>query len=618
MGLAIDASTPVIVTGVTPKTTASFTAPANSLLVALCSSNTGGVTHTVTNSGTALTWTSRGKHAIGSDAGAFAAAVEIFTAPAPTSAARTVTLTSSNGGDSIALKVLVITGADLTTPVGQAGEGHSTTANLSAAAYTSSVANSRGVGIASDSLQAGSPTSSDTGFAWNTSTEMSGIAVHKAADTAVASTAVTLNFNGTGGSREWNWVAVEIRTGAVDASPTTTTVTATTTVPTPATTVSASPTLTTVATAAAVPAPAISASSSAQPSTVVAAASVPVPSVTTQNTTTVPLTTVTAATAIPSPAVTASASATPAPVTAATAVPTPAVRVDADVMLATVAVTAAIPSPATTVPVLPGDQITRPGQIEYRGFLLGSGTPYSWQGLTGWRSTPPIISGNVDRPDSSGSYPGQPYAAERVINWAMLLKAPRSQLAQVLRDLVMATGIPQSEVEDYLVVWDVDGAEPYLVQAHLTNRDPGELNRQARMGLMRGAIQWTASDHRLYSPLQYSAPIPKDVETDVLNDGNDASPPIIQFPGPATTVQVENITTDVVMAFNTTIADGQILEVDVKEGTVAIGAANHLNDLVEGSVGVQDFVLAPGPNTLLYTTGTGGSLMNVFWRHATS
>ncbi|MEU4226239.1 hypothetical protein AB0F17_18225 [Nonomuraea sp. NPDC026600] len=208
MALLVDASTPAIVTGTTPKATASFTAPADSLLVALCASNSGGVTHTVTNSGTGLTWTSRSKHG-SPDSGAFVAAVEVFTAPAPTSAARTVTLTSSNGGDPLALKVLVITGADLASPVGQVGEGHSTTSNLTAAVYTSSVAGSRAVGIASDSLQSGSPTSSDTGFAWDTVSEMSGIAVHKAADTATASTAVTLNFNGSG-SREWNWVAVEI------------------------------------------------------------------------------------------------------------------------------------------------------------------------------------------------------------------------------------------------------------------------------------------------------------------------------------------------------------------------------------------------------------------------
>jgi hypothetical protein len=212
--IAVDASTPAIVTGVTPRTTASFTAPADSLLVALCSSNSGSVTHTVTNSGTALTWTSRAKRDI-FDSGAATPAVEIFTAPAAPSVARTVTLTSNNGGDTIELKLLVLTGVDLAAPVGATGEGSSATANLNAAVYTSTGANSRAVGIAADQNQAGTPTSSDVGFAWNITGESSGIAVYKAADTPVIGTGVTLNFNGTGGTRSWNWCAIEVLAAVV-------------------------------------------------------------------------------------------------------------------------------------------------------------------------------------------------------------------------------------------------------------------------------------------------------------------------------------------------------------------------------------------------------------------
>ncbi|MER6575837.1 hypothetical protein [Nonomuraea sp. NPDC001023] len=208
MALAVDASSPAIVTGTTPRATGSFLAPADSLLVALCASNSGNVTHTVTNSGTALTWTSRVKRDI-NDSGGNPAAVEIFTAPAVPSVARTVTLTSSNGGDTVELKVLVITGADLAAPVGATGEGSSSTSNITPTVYTSTVATSRAVGIASDSEQSGTPTTSDVGFAWNVLGQTSGIAVHKAADTPTAGTSVTLNFNGSG-TRAWNWAAIEI------------------------------------------------------------------------------------------------------------------------------------------------------------------------------------------------------------------------------------------------------------------------------------------------------------------------------------------------------------------------------------------------------------------------
>lgn len=205
MALAIDATTPDLVQADNTCTTASFTAPANSLLVALCSCYTGsGATNTVSNSGTALTWTQRVNHQAGEDAGAYDDTVKIFTAPAVSSVARTVTLTTSGSGFT-ALQVLVFTGADLTTPVGATGEGHSTTANLTPNVYTSTVANSRCVGIAADASSFNGSTTTDVGFTFgNFFPQSSGIAVYKAADTATPSSTVTLNFDGTGASRTWN------------------------------------------------------------------------------------------------------------------------------------------------------------------------------------------------------------------------------------------------------------------------------------------------------------------------------------------------------------------------------------------------------------------------------
>lgn len=208
MALAVDSSSPALTTGSKPRTTASFTAPANSLLVALGSSNAGTTTHTISNTGDALTWTSRVKRDL-IDSGGNVPAVEIFTAPAPASVARTVTFTSAFGVF-VTLKVLVITGVDLTAPVGATGEGSSSTANLTPTVYASTGKSSLAIGIAADENQAGAVTSSDVGYAWNVSGETSGIAVHKAATTPAPGSAVTLNFNGTSGSRLWNWAAIEV------------------------------------------------------------------------------------------------------------------------------------------------------------------------------------------------------------------------------------------------------------------------------------------------------------------------------------------------------------------------------------------------------------------------
>jgi hypothetical protein len=412
---------------------------------------------------------------------------------------------------------------------------------------------------------------------------------------------------------------VTIPSSGEDAEATPDTVAATTAVPAPTVTVSANPALATVAATAALPGPALSTGAGSTPDTVAVAATVPDPSVTTQDVEIVTPATVEAAAGVPDLGISASADATLNTIEAIIALYAPEVSAGASVTLAPIQVVADVHTPSTAVPVLPGDQISRPGQIEWNGFLLGSLTPYSWQELQGWTDSAPFISGNVERPDSSGSYPGQPYLAERAINWTTLIKAPRDSIGQTVHDLVMATGPAQSEDEGWLVIWDWDDLQPYLVRAHLSDRKPGPINKQARLGLMRGALQWIASDQRRYDPVRSSLTIVKDVETSILNDGNDASPGEFRFPGPVVGVQLENLTTDRVIAVSTTVTDGETLVIDVKEGTVAIGDVNHLNDLVEGSASVQDMVFNPGANTLIWTADSGGSAgMETFWRHAVS
>lgn len=203
MSIAVDGTTPALVTGNLSATTASFTAPADSLLVALWAVTFGAGTDSITNTGGALTWTDQDA------SGFYNTIVKVSTAPAASSVARTVTAQTTTPSAKTAMKLLVFTGVDLAAPVGATGAGHATTANLTAAVYTSTVDESRAVGIAADDLANATPTSSDTGFGFST-TDFSGVAVHKASDTPTAGAGVTLNFNGTGASRNWDWAAIEL------------------------------------------------------------------------------------------------------------------------------------------------------------------------------------------------------------------------------------------------------------------------------------------------------------------------------------------------------------------------------------------------------------------------
>jgi hypothetical protein len=533
----------------------------------------------------------------------------------------TVSVTSSGEGGP-GLKVYVLTGVKASSFIGSTGSGDATANNATPTGYNATAASSFGIAMAVDLNNLAPPSSTDVEtLIVNGDLGLSAMSIVKAAPASAVGVPVTFNMDAAGtAAADWHWVAVEFLVAAVDASVTPATIAVPAAMPAPAKAVSASRTPATIAVPAAMPVAGVSAGAGKTPATITASVAMPTPVVTTEDVQIVTPATIEATVAMPVPAAQGSASAAPATIAASVAMPAPAVRADAEVTFSTIAVGTAMPRPIASVPPLPGDRITRWGQIEWNGFLLGEGTPYSWQGLQGWRDLPPIISGNVDQPDANGSYPGQPYAGERIINWGTLLQARPDQVAQLLRDLQMGTGRSQTEDEGTLVIWDFADAEPYLVYGHLTKRDPGEINQQAaQIGLMRGALQWTCSDPAIYSLLRQSVPIPIGVELDVLNDGNEASTRVIyRIPGPCTVPQVENLSLDRVFGFDVEIADGEVLEIDVKEGNVTIGGVDHLNTLIEGSTSVKDMVFGPGPNKLLWSAESGGSLMNVLWRHASA
>lgn len=194
-GISIATSPAQTAVGTNP-TTASFTAPAGSLLVASVTPNSTG---TMSNTGTALTWTLRST----------SGGSRIFTAPNPTLQS---SITATTTGANIALKIWVVTGADLSSPVGATNSGSTTTNNATVAVYTSTVNNSRGFCAAGELNGLGpGATSTDTFAVTYLGSAVAGMSLNKAANTTPSATAVTFNMDGNGTSAaDWNWAAVEI------------------------------------------------------------------------------------------------------------------------------------------------------------------------------------------------------------------------------------------------------------------------------------------------------------------------------------------------------------------------------------------------------------------------
>lgn len=140
MALAIDSSTPAFasVNSGAAATTASFTPPAGAVLVAVAYHDTtsGNTTNTslVTDS-QGLTWTIQATRNR-ADVGGQNAHVQVSTAVVASSASMTVTSTGTNTLGPAGLYVLVLTGADTSTPFDDIDEGSNTAGAVSIALTT--------------------------------------------------------------------------------------------------------------------------------------------------------------------------------------------------------------------------------------------------------------------------------------------------------------------------------------------------------------------------------------------------------------------------------------------------------------------------------------------------
>ena len=194
--------------------TASFSATSGQLLLAmgmLDHNSQPYVAATISNSGTALTWTQI-VNAGAADTGAICA---WYTHLAADFTTRTVTLTrGSADSDTPALKVYILTDHDSADILGASTSTTSTTENLTSASITPETSGV-GFGHGVDWTQSGNPTSSDltNTSVINSAGNISGIWGYKNLTAAVGATA---NFNaaGTPSPGNWRYAWFEIRAAA--------------------------------------------------------------------------------------------------------------------------------------------------------------------------------------------------------------------------------------------------------------------------------------------------------------------------------------------------------------------------------------------------------------------
>lgn len=285
--------------------------------------------------------------------------------------------------------------------------------------------------------------------------------------------------------------------------------------------------------------------------------------------------------------------------------------------------------------VAAGDLITRDGQIEWRGTLLGSGTPYRLVDLEGWLDRPDMRDGDVDRDNQHGAVPGQLLVGRRTITATYRIVRPMREFMAAVAELQRVTAPAEIPAEEPLVIrWDGVTA---LVWARCTGLIvPTGLRYQ--VGVTEGYVRWRATNPRrlrlpqlspstgpaqpptggLVFPLRFPLVFSGGRAGGVLsltNAGSAPAQPVWRITGPAVGARITDVDTGrrlwLTDAF--TVPAGQQLDLSTEDRTVRFvpSGVSRSNELLRR----EWITLPPGTTNVRFETLNNAGQLTCRYHH---
>ncbi|ETK36116.1 phage distal tail protein [Microbispora sp. ATCC PTA-5024] len=393
---------------------------------------------------------------------------------------------------------------------------------------------------------------------------------------------------------------------AINATATPSAVPASTSAPTPTISTGQSPSPAAVASVAAVPAPAVSTGQTTNATTVAAVSAVPTPTITVGTVSSVQATAVPAVASVAAPGLSTGSIIAPGAVAAAGVVPAQGVSAGSIFTASAVPAVAHVPLAVVTVPILPGDLVVLPGQVEYDGTLWGEGTSFRVNEITGWTSLPTIDNGNTLRPQRHGAWSGRKLAQQRLVTIKMqaLAGTDPSTVDSLLDELAAAASVPDDESERNLVI---RGWGPKRIARGAVVDFVSSMDDDYSVGMPTVSVLIACSDARKYGLTVTSVVVDNGSTAAAVNEGNTSTHPLVRINGPCTNPSITNQTTDRILSFGVTLASNETLLVDTNAGTAVIGAADYMHTLAPLSVPPEDWYLVKGTNAISYSASSGGA-----------
>ncbi len=279
-----------------------------------------------------------------------------------------------------------------------------------------------------------------------------------------------------------------------------------------------------------------------------------------------------------------------------------------------------------------GDLLARDGQLEWRGLLLGAGTPYRLRSLKGWGDLPDVRDSDVALSTEHGYQPGRMLLGRRTVTLSFLLSQDRATFRRSVLALQRATAPREGDAEEPLVV-RVDG-ETTMVHARCVGRIL-PTDRHYAVGRTEGVIRWRATNpRRLHLPSQAhstTAPEPgtgglvwplvwplvwgeaqSGGEIVAYNEGTAAAQPVWRITGPCLGPSIQNADTGRTLAVNPSymVPAGQRLTLRTEGRTALLGGGvSRANQLVQRGW----FTLPPGRTRVRFNSEDGRGRLELLY-----
>ena len=258
----------------------------------------------------------------------------------------------------------------------------------------------------------------------------------------------------------------------------------------------------------------------------------------------------------------------------------------------------------------------------FNGFVFGgSSSPYQILSVDGLESLPTLRVQDSDRGYQDGMFSGRDFFGGRTITMTLQIMSGNGLSAQANYNLLQAALQPQQTGTTPLQ-FQLSASDNFQYVNARVRKGMATIDPDYTYGKIKAQYEFYCPDPRYYdyttqiATMTYTAPLGRTYPrvypltygggsqtqtAAITNNGQTATYPIITIYGPVTNPVVGSTTANAALSFNYTMAQSDVIVIDLQYKTILLNG-NPARNLLLGSS--QWFAATPGAN-YFYFTGTG-------------